>query len=123
MGAGGHLYDRRDGQRSPALRTLYDLDLIRGYARALVELNPLAQGIVSYLTSFVIGSGYPLNVLPRTPGPRAMRQLAPLCHRVQRVWEEFEEREEFGERQREIFAASVIDGEALLRHFSDRGYT
>lgn len=123
IGPAGTLQDRRDGQRGPLIRTLYDLETVRGFARVLYELNPPAQGIVGNLTDYIVGTGYPLNATAKAKGRLAQKESAGLCAQVQAVWDEFDEREEFGERQREIFEWSVVDGEYPLRHFDEDGYT
>lgn len=119
----GTLNDRRDGQNGPVVRTLEDLRLIRGLARVLCEINPIAIGFVSKMTNYIIGTGIDLRAAARQKKRAA--ELAGLVEKVQLVWDEFEERTEFKELQREVFGRTMVDGEAFERHYDlpdDPGY-
>lgn len=119
----GTLNDRRDGQNGPIVRTLEDLRLVRGIARVLCEINPIAIGFVSKMTNYIIGTGIDLRAVTRQK--KRAKELKKLTDAVQYVWDEAEERMEFKELQRELFGRTMIDGESYLRHYElvdDPGY-
>lgn len=116
----GTVLDRRDGQYGPIIRTLNDLDLIRGFARVLNELNPLAIALTGHLTDSIIGTGFTFRAVTKEETRKG--ELRPLIAATQDVIDEFYEREEFDEFQQELFGRSVVDGESILRHYDLDGF-
>lgn len=117
IGPAGTLQDRRDGQNAPVVRTLTDLELYRGLARVLCQINYIAIGLRDRLTDFVIDTGIKFRAAAKVKGhDKALREL---IFKTQAVIDEFWERTAYDALQREVFRESLTDGEWLLRMFTD----
>lgn len=112
--------DRRYGRNFPLWQTEQELNLLRAPARVLCATNTYAQGLLRGLRCFVINTGYTVRAVPK-PGcdvPKAE------LDRVHAILEEFDDRSDWGEWEREFFWRSREDGDAFLRTFlTDDGVT
>ena len=109
-------WQRRQGRNYPIYQTEQELNLLRAPARLLVATSGYAQGLLSGLTSYVIGSGYTYRVAKKTRESEAPDELV---REVQRVVDDFLRRNQWygGEQpgmEEELFERSVEDGEFAL---------
>ncbi len=106
------LNDRDQGRDLPIFQTEQELAVIRGAARLVTAANPVAVGILSSLTNYVIGTGFHYAVAPREPGNAESRWLASVAETV--VGDFLDENHWIGELDRELFERSRVDGEYFL---------
>lgn len=105
--------DRRYGGNFPFWYSEQQLSLIRAQARMVVTMSPNAQGLLNGLCSYVIGSGYQYNAIPKPSRdiPDA------IMVKVQDVIDIFIENNAWSEMEQELFTRSREDGEFFLRMF------
>ena len=89
------------------------LDLLRAYARWLYETNSYAKGALRGLVNFVVKSGFGYEAQPR----RDKATDKGLIREVQRFLDEFQQKNKWYIRQKELFLRTRRDGEALIRLF------
>ena len=93
----------------PIFRTEQELAVIRGAARLLTATSPIAVGILTTLTNYVIGNGFQYAVAATADGDSYFTKIA------SRVIDEFlEENGWSGDLDRELFQRSRVDGEYFL---------
>lgn len=116
--------DRLYGRNYPMFQNEQELGLLRGPSRVLCATNTYAIGLLSGLTSYVIGTGYThrVSVSPKFKNLEETKAKI-LVRRAQEVLDEFQERECWPEWEQELFWRSREDGEFFLRHFFDEGKT
>ena len=105
--------DRRYGSNFPFWYSEQQLSLIRAQARMLTTMNPNAQGLLNGLCSYVIGTGYNYKAQPK----KGVELDPSTMDRVQKIIDEFCERNAWAEMEQEIFTRSREDGEAFIRLF------
>ena len=113
LSAASYLNDRRYGQNFPMWQNEQQLALMRGPARVLLAINAYAIGLLSGITSYVIGTGMTIRILQKTDADKAVAQIA------QKVWDEYALRMQWPELEQELFWRTREDGEYFLRHFFD----
>ncbi len=83
--------------------------MIRGAARLLVGASPIAGGILTSLTNYVIGNGFSYVVTPRKP---EARELAAAANEI--IDDFLRDNDWPGDLDRELFQRSRVDGEYFL---------
>ena len=110
-------YDRRWGSNFPFWLNEQQLNLIRAPARILCTTNPHAIGLLTGLTSYIVGQGFTY----RAAGKPGQTSDDGLVDAVQDEIDEFMEANEWSELEQELFWRSREDGEYFLRFFSRNG--
>jgi hypothetical protein len=101
--------DRDEGRNFPVFKTEAELALIRGAARLVTANDPVAAGVLSCLTNYVIGNGFQYAATARTS------EAAELAATASVVIEEFlSDNDWCGDLDRELFQRSRVDGEYFL---------
>ncbi len=101
--------DRDEGRNYPFFRSEPELAVIRGAARLLVGASPIAGGILTSLTNYVIGNGFSYVVTPRKP---EARELAAAANEI--IDDFLRDNDWPGDLDRELFQRSRVDGEYFL---------
>lgn len=108
--------DRRYGANWPFWRTWLEHARIRAGARLLCTLTPLAAGVLRGLCNYVVGAGFTYAAKPKKKVTNVPPQLV---QAVQQAIDDFDELNEWGLLERELFMTSRRDGEAFWRFFPD----
>lgn len=119
---------RKHGQYFPVYRTEYQLNLLRAASRSLIADNEFAQGVLTGLRGYVIGTGYTYRATPKATveDDPVASEVAKV---VQRIVDEIVKQNdwaggELGAIENEAFDRSFEDGEFFLRAFyQDDGWT
>lgn len=91
---------------------------LRDVARLLERYNPIAQGILSGLEMYVLGNkGMHEDVVTKPGMDDALKVMG------QNYLDAFKDRENWWDRQRELFRRSHRDGEMILRFYDEDGIT
>lgn len=105
--------DRRYGGNFPFWYSEQQLSLIRAQARMVATMSPNAQGLINGLCSYVIGSGYQYNAIPKPT-----RNIPDdIMIKVQDAIDIFIDNNAWSEMEQELFTRSREDGEFFLRMF------
>ena len=108
------LDDRRDGRCVPLYETESDLARMRGSARRLALLTPVAQGALDSLANYIFGPGFTVRV-EGNDAPPAWRGVA------QRILDRFADDNDLaGLCDRELHHRTREDGEAFVQLISRR---
>jgi hypothetical protein len=105
---------RKRGQNWPVFQTEQELDHYRTISRGVYEGNSNGKGFLQGLTSFVVCEGMTLRATTDRKGDDSADRLVSL---TQDWLDEFEKRNNFAERQQEVYKRSKRDGEAFVRLF------
>lgn len=103
--------DRRGGANWPIFRTELELNVIRGQARLVVDMVSQAKGPLDTLTDYVIGTGLSYSFA----GARKVKLPPALLRELQATWDEFYDRVNYWELERELFVRLRRDGERFIR--------
>ena len=129
IGPLSHANDRQGGRDRPLIETEHDLAVIRGTARLLAEVVPVAQGVLKNLTNFCIGTGFHYKAVARDAtsvaadaGASVAADDQRLIAAVQETIDDFLESNDWvGDFERELFLRSRRDGEFFLALFPQPG--
>lgn len=105
--------DRRYGANWPFWRSEVEHSRIRAASRLICQTSPLAQGILSGLTSYVVGPGFAVKATWRDDD----KPDRDLLRAFQRLLDELTDANDFKLLQQELFRRSRRDGEFFLRAF------
>lgn len=109
--------DRSEGRYPPYYETSQDLLRLRAEARSFKAKYPVAEGIVTALTNYVIGSGFEFTVQAKNENDPTAKALVPV---VQKIVDRFLERNDFvGDLDQDIHENSRVDGEAFPTLYPD----
>lgn len=112
--------DRSEGRYRPLYENALDVRQIRAEARVMVELFPIARGIIRKLSDYIIGTGWDFVAQPKKQyenDPYANQCAAS----VQGIIDQFLEYNNFiGNLDREIHEDSRVCGDCLPALYEDR---
>lgn len=112
IGQGG-VSARSWGQGNPALRTLEGLTHARDVARDLASENEFAIGMHERLQDYVVGQGLTWSAVPREIDDEDKAVTRLVTDAIKRI----QEREGWGDFERELVLREDRDGEGLIRTY------
>lgn len=107
--------DRRWGSNWPFWRTWQEHALLRAQSRLLCTVSDIASGVLSGLTSYVVGDG----MTHRAAAKKGKNPPASLVEAVQAEIDDHILRNNLPEYEQEVFKRDRRDGESFTRDFID----
>lgn len=104
------------GECIPVYRSEGELKAIRDYTRVLAAGNEYAHGIIENRVNYIVGNGFTYAAVPKDPKNKQHRVSA---EKVRAVIDHWHDLNDLTELEGEALARADVDGEFILRRFTD----